>query len=146
MTALNTWVSNLSQIKKYLLAFILGALIAAALPPLNLVFLLPVSFTGLLWILSTATTRRQAFLAGWWFGWGQFIAGLYWIGVAFTVDAKTHALLMPLPVLVLPAILAIFSGCATLVTHMSGARSLARVFILSAAWIAFEYVRGVIWL
>ncbi|MCC3303780.1 apolipoprotein N-acyltransferase [Sneathiella sp. HT1-7] len=144
MTALNTWVSNLSQIKKYLLAFILGALIAAALPPLNLVFLLPVSFTGLLWILSTATTRRQAFLAGWWFGWGQFIAGLYWIGVAFTVDAKTHALLMPLPVLVLPAILAIFSGCATLVTHMSGARSLARVFILSAAWIAFEYVRGVI--
>lgn len=144
MTALNSWVSNLSGFKKYLLAFVLGTLIAAALPPLNLIFLLPVSFTGLLWILGTSTTRRQAFLAGWWFGWGQFIAGLYWIGVAFTVDAKTHALLMPLPVLVLPAILAIFSGCATLVTHMSKSHSLARIFIFSGAWMALEYVRGVI--
>jgi apolipoprotein N-acyltransferase len=144
MTDLNAWVSNLPQFKKYLLSFVLGALIAAALPPLNLIFLLPVSFTGLLWILDTANTRRQAFLAGWWFGWGQFIAGLYWIGVAFTVDAKTHALLMPLPVLVLPAILAILSGFATLVTHVSRAGSLARVFIFSGAWIAFEYIRGVI--
>ncbi|MDF2366991.1 apolipoprotein N-acyltransferase [Sneathiella sp.] len=144
MTALNAWVSSLPRLKKYLLAFVLGMLIAAALPPLNLIFLLPVSFTGLLWILSVAKTRWQAFLAGWWFGWGQFIAGLYWIGVAFTVDAKTHALLMPLPVLVLPAFLAIVSGCATLVTHMSGAKSLARVFLFSGAWIAFEYVRGVI--
>ena len=144
MIALSAWVSNLSRLRSFLLAFVLGALIAAALPPLNLIFLLPVSFTGLLWILSAAKTRRQAFLAGWWFGWGQFIAGLYWIGVAFTVDAKTHALLMPLPVLVLPAFLAILSGFATLVTHMSGAKSLARIFIFSGAWIAFEYVRGVI--
>ncbi len=144
MTALNAWVSNLSQLKKSLIAFVLGVLVAAALPPLNLIFLLPVSFTGLIWILSAAKSRKQAFFAGWWFGWGQFIAGLYWIGVAFTVDAKTHALLMPLPVLVLPAFLAILSGCATLLTHVSRTRSLARVFVFSGLWLVFEYIRGVL--
>ena len=97
MKAVSSWISALSFLKKSLLAFVLGLAIAAALPPLHLIFLLPVSFTGLLWILSSVSTRKQAFFVGWWFAWGQFIAGLYWIGVAFTIDAETHALLLPLP-------------------------------------------------
>lgn len=144
MTALNRRIAGLSFFKKSLLAFLLGALVAAALPALNLVFLLPVSFTGLIWILSSAETRTQAFFAGWWFAWGQFIAGLYWIGVAFTIDAKTHAVLMPLPVLVLPAFLAILSGGATLATYLTGARSVGRIFVFSAFWLLFEYIRGVL--
>mgnify|MGYP003624732763 FL=1 len=144
MIAFNRWISRLSPVKRYLCAFLLGAMVAAALPPVNLVFLLPLSFTGLVWILSAASTKKQAFLAGWWFAWGQFIAGLYWIGVAFTIDADTHAFLMPLPVIVLPAFLAIFSGLATLATHMTGARGLSRILLFTGFWVAFEYVRGVI--
>jgi apolipoprotein N-acyltransferase len=144
MISIHNRVASLSGIRAYLLAFVLGILVAAALPPLNLILLLPVSFTGLLWILGASKTRRQAFLVGWWYAWGQFIAGLYWIGVAFTVDAETHAILMPLPVLVLPAFLAIFSGFATLITYMSGAKSLARIFVFSGVWLLFEYIRGVI--
>lgn len=144
MIALNRWISGLSPFRKYLLAFLLGALVAAALPPVSLVFLLPVSFTGLVWILSSAATKKQAFFTGWSFAWGQFIAGLYWIGVAFTIDAETHALLMPLPVLVLPAFLAILSGLATLATHLTRARGLARILLFTGFWVAFEYVRGVI--
>ena len=144
MIALNRWISGLSPVKRYLCAFLLGAMVAAALPPGNLAFLLPLSFTVLVWILSAASTKKQAFLAGWWFAWGQFIAGLYWIGVAFTIDADTHAFLMPLPVIVLPAFLAIFSGLATLATHMTGARGLSRILLFTGFWVAFEYVRGVI--
>ncbi|MEX1036772.1 MAG: apolipoprotein N-acyltransferase [Sneathiella sp.] len=144
MKAINCWISNLSFFKKSFLAFVLGLAVAAALPPLHLIFLLPVSFTGLLWILSSVTTRKQAFLAGWWFAWGQFIAGLYWIGVAFTIDAETHALLLPLPVLVLPAFLAILSGGATLATYLTRTRSLARIFVFSGLWLVFEYIRGVL--
>ncbi|MEX0582564.1 MAG: hypothetical protein WD185_02760, partial [Sneathiella sp.] len=144
MKAINRWISSLSFFKKSFLAFVLGLAVAAALPPLHLIFLLPVSFTGLLWILSSVTTRKQAFLAGWWFAWGQFIAGLYWIGVAFTIDAETHALLLPLPVLVLPAFLAILSGGATLATYLTRTRSLARIFVFSGLWLVFEYIRGVL--
>ncbi|MCF8467652.1 MAG: apolipoprotein N-acyltransferase [Sneathiella sp.] len=144
MKAINVWIERLSFFRKALLSFLLGVAVAGALPPLNLVFLLPASFTGLVWILSSAQSRAQAFFAGWWFAWGQFIAGLYWIGVAFTVDAETHALLMPLPVLVLPAFLAILSGCATLATYLTGTRSLARIFVFAGFWLLFEYIRGVI--
>ncbi|WP_340148761.1 apolipoprotein N-acyltransferase [uncultured Sneathiella sp.] len=144
MKAVSRWISELSFLKKSLLAFLLGLAVAAALPPLHLIFLLPVSFTGLIWILSSVDNRKQAFFVGWWFAWGQFIAGLYWIGVAFTIDAQTHALLLPLPVLVLPAFLAILSGLATLATYLTRAQSLARIFIFSGCWLLFEYIRGVI--
>ena len=35
-----------------------------------------------------------AFIAGWWFGFGYFLAGLYWVGHAFLVDAKTFGWLL----------------------------------------------------
>ncbi|USG61212.1 apolipoprotein N-acyltransferase [Sneathiella marina] len=144
MISLNEWIQGLTFLKKALLAFLLGLMVAAALPPVHLVFLLPVSFTGLILILSGAKNRKQAFFVGWWFAWGQFIAGLYWIGVAFTIDADAHAALMPLPVLALPAFLAIFPGLATLATHMTKVESVGRIFIFTSFWILSEYVRGTI--
>ena len=144
MISLATWINTLSFFKKALLGFGLGILVAGALAPLHLVFLLPISFTGLIWILSSVHTRTQAFFVGWWFAWGQFIAGLYWIGVAFTVDAAAHALLIPLPVLGLPAFIAIFSGFATLATYLVGVNGLYRILVFSGFWILFEYVRGTI--
>ncbi|TNE35647.1 MAG: apolipoprotein N-acyltransferase [Alphaproteobacteria bacterium] len=144
MSAINAWIGRLPFLKRALLAFLLGALVALALAPVYMMFLLPVSFTGLVWIMAAAKTRKQAFFTGWWFAWGQFIAGLYWIGVAFTVDAATHEWLMPLPVLALPAFLAIFSGFACLFTWMSRAEGLARLLIFAAIWTAGEYIRGII--
>ena len=52
----------------------------------------------------------HAFAAGWCFGFGFFIAGLYWIGYAFLVDAKTFGWLLPIAVAGLPAYLAIYTG------------------------------------
>ena len=37
--------------------------------------------------------------AGWWFGFGYFLAGLYWVGNAFLVDAKTFGWLLPFAVI-----------------------------------------------
>ncbi|MEH6527785.1 MAG: apolipoprotein N-acyltransferase [Sneathiella sp.] len=144
MISLDEWIRSLTFLKKALLAFLLGLIVAAALPPVHLIFLLPVSFTGLILILGSAKNRKQAFFVGWWFAWGQFIAGLYWIGVAFTVDADAHAALMPLPVLALPAFLAIFSGLATLATHLTRAKSVGRIFVFTSFWIISEYIRGTI--
>ena len=47
---------------------------------------------------------------GWWFGFGYFLAGLYWIGFAFLVDAPTFGWLLPFAVIGLPAMLAIFTA------------------------------------
>ena len=34
---------------------------------------------------------------GWWFGFGYFLAGLFWIGEAFLVEAEMFAVLLPWP-------------------------------------------------
>src|SRR5262249_60001008 len=47
---------------------------------------------------------------GWWFGFGYFLAGLYWLGYAFFVDAATFGWLFPFAVLGLPAVLAVYTS------------------------------------
>lgn len=144
MSPKNVRLSGLSFWKIAGLSFILGVLLAATFAPLHLVFFLPLCFSGLLILLGTATTKWQAFFIGWWFGWGQFIAGLYWVGVAFTIDANAHAALIPLPVLGLPAFLAIFTGLVTLATYLVNVQKLYRIAIFTGFWVVFEYGRGLI--
>src|SRR5262252_3989045 len=49
---------------------------------------------------------------GWWFGFGYFVPGLFWVGQAFLVEAETFALLLPFAVTLLPAYLALYWGAA----------------------------------
>ncbi|OUR76248.1 apolipoprotein N-acyltransferase [Alphaproteobacteria bacterium 46_93_T64] len=126
------------------IAFVLGLLLATTFAPLHLIFFLPVCFSGLLILLGKCQSKWQAYFIGWWFGWGQFIAGLYWIGFSFTIDANAHAALIPIPTLILPAFLAIFCGLATLSLHILKARGLIRVLAFAGIWTLFEYIRGVI--
>src|SRR5207245_9906370 len=51
------------------------------------------SFPVLVWLIDGCGTGPLGGLLaaagiGWWFGFGYFLAGLYWIGNAFLVDAK----------------------------------------------------------
>lgn len=142
MRSVLTSIDSLSVRWRHLIVFILGIIAAGAMPPFHLLFLLPLSFTGLLLILSGAKNKKQAFLMGWLFGWGYFIAGLYWIGIAFTIDADAHAALIPLPVLGLPAFLGIFIGLVTLLTHQFGGTGLRRVLFFSLTWTSMEVARS----
>lgn len=80
--------------------------------------------------------------AGWWFGFGFFFAGLVWVAEAFLVEAQQFAVLIPLVVSGLPALLALFwaaASAAARVPHLSGP---ARVILLAATLGAAEYARG----
>ncbi|MGE0746962.1 MAG: apolipoprotein N-acyltransferase [Rhodospirillales bacterium] len=126
------------------LAVVLGGLAALALPPVGLVPLLAVSFTGLVWLCDGTRRRRAAFWAGWWFGLGFFVAGLYWIGVAFLVDVARFGWMIPFAVVGLSAYLAIFCGLATLGMRLIAPSGAARVLALAAAWTVAEWLRGVV--
>ena len=70
--------------------------------------LLFLTFPVLVWLIDGAAAGRlggvpSAAIAGWWFGFGYFLAGLYWVGNAFLVDAKTFGWLLPFAVIGLPA-------------------------------------------
>ena len=89
--------------RRVLIAFVAGAASALALPPLNFWPLPFLTFPVLVWLVDGAAAGRlggvlAAAVTGWWFGFGYFLAGLYWVGNAFLVDAKTFGWLLPFAV------------------------------------------------
>ncbi|MEE2720387.1 MAG: apolipoprotein N-acyltransferase [Pseudomonadota bacterium] len=126
------------------LAFLLGALTAAAQPPVHFLPVLLVSFPGLVWLLDGARRRRTAFALGWLFGAGYFAAGLYWVSNALLVDAARFAWLIPFTVLGLSFGLSLFIGMATLLARILWAPGLGRILALAGAWTVLEWVRGVV--
>jgi apolipoprotein N-acyltransferase len=123
-----------------------GAASALAMAPFFAWPVLFVTFPLLVWLIDGAAgpwgRPVGAMLVGWCFGFGYFVAGLYWIGIAFLVDAKTFAWLIPFAVLGLPAYLAIFTGLGAALAGLVWSRGPARVLALAAAMTIAEWLRG----
>jgi apolipoprotein N-acyltransferase len=123
-------------------AFGLGALVALALPPLNLWPCL-LGFAGLLHLLHRTEGPLGAVVLGWWFGFGHFLLGLYWIAIAFFTDAERFGLLAVPAVLLLCAGLALYPALATLPAALRRWRSpSAGALALAIGWTLAELLRG----
>jgi apolipoprotein N-acyltransferase len=136
-------VAALAGWRRYAAAAALGGLLAAALPPLYLLPLAAVAFSGLVWLLDGAHGRRRQFFTAFAFAYGYFVPGLYWTGIAFFVDAARFAALVPLPVLGLPLLLALFpaSGVAAAHALLPGGGP-GRAAVLAVGWTLGEYARS----
>ena len=124
------------------LAALLGVLATAALPPVDATPLIVPAFTGLIWLYDGVEGRRAAFVLGWWFGFGFFLTGLYWIGIAMLVDAAQFGWMIPFATAGLSAGLAVFPGLALWLLRLSRAAGLGRIFALAFTWTALEWLRG----
>jgi apolipoprotein N-acyltransferase len=108
VTRLAHWIVLSWGWRRALVGIAAGALSALAMAPFDAWPVLFLTFPILVWLVDGAAAGRlrgmvSAAIAGWWFGFGYHVAGLYWIGYAFLVDAKTFGWLMPFAVLGLPA-------------------------------------------
>lgn len=139
---LHSATCRVSGWRRVCLAFGLGVLAVGALPPLHLWVLLFPAFTGLFWLIESSRSRWGCFLAGWWFGLGHFVSGLYWIANALLTKPEQFGWLAPIAVLGLSAMFAVYPGIAALLTRFSRARGMGAVLIFAAAWTALEWVRS----
>jgi len=118
-----------------------------ALPPGYLLPCLPIAFCGLLWLLAGVRTRGAAFTVGWFFGFGYFLFGLYWVSFALLVDAERFWWLMPIAAAGLPAFFAVFVALVTVALFELGRRGVigdgvARALVFAVLWTGGEWVRG----
>lgn len=127
---------------RLLTAFVLGALATIGFAPFYFLPVCFVSFSGLLYLLNRCSSPGAAFWTGWFFAWGHFIAGLYWIASAFLVEPEKFAWMIPIPTLGLPALLALFPAVATLVAWRVAPAGPWRLAALAAAWGLMEMARG----
>uniref|UniRef100_A0A9E8CJX7 Apolipoprotein N-acyltransferase n=1 Tax=Bosea sp. NBC_00436 TaxID=2969620 RepID=A0A9E8CJX7_9HYPH len=134
--------------RKRLIALIAGASGALALPPLDLWPLIVVPMTIAVWLIDGAVGTsawrrfRAGFAVGWWWGFGFFLAGLWWLGAAFLVEADKFAWAMPLGVVALPAFLAIFPASAFGVARLIWPKGAGRILVLAAMLAISEWLRG----
>ena len=118
----NTTIASLAHItvlaygwRRAAIAFVAGAASVVTLAPFDIWPVGFLTFPFLVWLLDGAAGGRfgaivTAGITGWWFGFGYFVAGLYWIGYAFLVDAPTFGWLLPVAVIGLPAFMAIYTA------------------------------------
>ena len=141
----------LTHWRRALTAFGAGVIAALTLAPVDFLPAGFIAFTCLVWLLDGALARPglgkwraqgPAFWVGWWFGFGYFVAGLWWIGAAVLVDAAHFAWALPLAVLGLPALLAVFFGFATALAHLFWRDGISRILVLAASFGLFELLRG----
>src|SRR5690625_2851354 len=126
-----------------LLAIATGALMSAAHPPAQFPWVLFAAMPALVWLTGDAGQVRGADFVGWGGGFGHFITVLRWMGYPFLVDAEQFAWLMPLPVLIFPALLAIFwAGAFAFARRFWPGQMLAGAVVLAASISGAEILRS----
>lgn len=128
-----------------------GALAALSLAPIHAFPVLVLAFPVLVLCVDATTLEasrrlRAAFVVGWSFGFGYFLAGLWWIGAAFTVDvgAPHLIILMPFAVLAMAAGLALFTGLGVALVMPLWRPGAARILALAVGLSGTDWLRGTI--
>ena len=135
----------------FVFAFVAGAIGTFALAPYHVLPALFVAMSAAIILLDGVAARfpkggkaqaRAAFVVGWSWGFGWFVAGLWWLGAAFLVEPDQFALLLPFGVLGLPAVLAVFTGLAFVLASFMWSHGAARIAAFTFALALIEWVRG----
>jgi apolipoprotein N-acyltransferase len=136
--------------RRRLIACGAGAAGALAMAPVDFFPAMIIPMTVAVWLLdgsAEAGLRRtkslfSAFWIGWWWGFGYFLAGLWWLGAAFLVEADKFAWALPLGVIGLPALLAFFPASGFAIARLLWSPGSGRVLALAAGLGLTEWVRG----
>jgi apolipoprotein N-acyltransferase len=122
---------------------------ALIMPPWNLFPLAIPGFSVLYLLLSACETRMRAFQLGWWWGFGFFTLGLYWICISLYVEPEKFAWLTPFVLFGFPAILAFYTGLfgalwrrMALLPPVANAPETLRLFLFALCWVGMEWLRA----
>ena len=114
-------------------ACVLGLILAAALPPYYQIWALFLAFSGLMFLAFGTSRTRKLVGLGYWFGFGYFAAGFYWIGNALLVDVVQTGWLYPLVLLLNGAFFGLFTILPVVVTKY-GRNMVAKILLFAATW------------
>ena len=145
-----TWIADLKGWRRALFAVLLGALSVLAFAPVYAWPILFLTFGPLVWLLdgcqrdhaSLSPRLVCAAITGFWFGFGFFLAGLYWIAEAFLVEPWRHAWFLPFVMTSLPAGMALFFAASCALAMLMWLPGPGRVFAVAIAFGLAEFARG----
>lgn len=153
LARLHVWAERISDSvraltgwRRFVFAVVVGLFSALAFAPYGLFPFLLMGFGALVLLIDGAVSRprpvRNAAFAGWAFGFGHFLAGLYWVTYAFLVDPGAHAWQIPFVLILFPGGLALFPMAACAAAAAFWRKGFTRVFVFAVAYAITEYLRG----
>jgi apolipoprotein N-acyltransferase len=150
MTGAATFFAGLRGAGRAVAAIMLGALSVLAFAPVHAWPVLFLTFGALVWLLDgchgtharLADRLRAAAIVGFCFGFGYFLAGLYWVAEAFLVEPWRHGWLLPFVMTALPGGMALFFAAAAALAMLLWVPGPARAFALAIAFFLAEFARG----
>jgi apolipoprotein N-acyltransferase len=150
MSRIAAWVAGLRGAGRALFATLLGALSVLAFAPIHAWPVLFLTLGALVWLLdgchrqheSLAERLKCAGFLGFCFGFGYFLAGLYWVAEAFLVEPWRHGWLLPFVVTALPGGMALFFAAASALAMLLWLPGAGRVLALAIALGLAEFARG----
>jgi apolipoprotein N-acyltransferase len=119
----------------------LGALSAAALPPVYAIPVLLLCVPGLLALIEGAQGWAGALRRGFVFGLFHHMFGLYWITEAILIEAARYWWLVPLAVPALSALLALFIAVPCGLAKLGAPPGYRRVLLLAGLWVLADLAR-----
>lgn len=125
-------------------SLLLGLLLTLALPPFYFYPFAIVAFSLFFWLINRIESAKKIYASGYFFGFGFFAGGLYWIGNALLIDIARTGWLYPLTLFLNGA----FFGIFTILPALGGASKkihslTARMLLFSALWgFSAEWVRS----
>jgi apolipoprotein N-acyltransferase len=137
--------------RRALVAFLAGVFAVLGQAPYDFPAACFISFPILVWLLDGTTgdatvsrigRLKPAFAVGWWFGFGYFLGGLWWIGTALLVEAESFAWALPFAMIGIPLLLAFFYGLAAAIARAMWGSGIGRIAALAAGFAIAEWLRG----
>lgn len=133
--------------RHYLLAFVLGALCNLAFGPFHFFFAAIISIGGFFILLNRAAIDNQkSFNIGWCYGFGYFVAGIYWIIISLLVEPEKFAWLIPFALILIPGFLAGYFALLAFFYQKTNQKFqlsfVKRVIVFSLLWLGIELLRS----
>lgn len=136
------FVSRQQGARRALLAAGAGLAGVLAFAPFHVFPVLFLTLPVFVWLIDSSHGPRRAALDGWYYGFGYFLANLFWIGEAFLVEAEKFALLLPFAVTLLPAGIALFWALAAGLAKRFWLSGWPRLLVFTLILGLAEWLRG----
>lgn len=132
---------RLNNREAVLALFLAGALMSFAFAPYYFWLIIFISLPVFYVLLTASSSYKQAARRGFYFGYGFFMAGTWWIANSLLVDADKFAWLLPFSILGLSAVMGLWFGVLGILVHHL--RPLMSPLLFAFVWLMVEMFRSV---
>ena len=145
MSSVNVPIKNITLL--FITPTILGLLLALSFDPYNIPFL-PILIIALFFLKNDYIYKNYKknlkffFITGFMFGFSFFLTSIYWISNSISEFNEELFFLTPIPLILLPAVLALFYGAMQIYNSLHWNNSKSRVLFFTSSWIIFELLRS----